>query len=261
MNAFESDRMNKHLDPFRDRYQPQLMEEHVLRLSIIPFHQSRLRLPLWKLCLLDLWASLRGWPKDWRCSEARRTRSRISVFSSRPNNGDLWVFGYGSLMWDPGIVFEEVRHATIRGYSRNLCQETRSGRGSSDNPALLIALKEGSGFCSGLAFRIPERYIARESAILWRREMIKCSYLPTWLQIETPQGIVDGLAFVMNQAHEEFRDVIPTSEACLQISKARGPAGTNRDYIEKLAKQLTRLGIHDETVIELANGLSNVYTD
>ena len=215
---------------------------------ITPYHRSRLRLERWMLWSLDLWGSVRGWPRDWRCSEKVRQDNRRLALEARPDRGDLWVFGYGSLMWDPGLVFEEVRHATIRGYERSLCQQTSTGRGSVKHPALLFALKTGQGSCHGLAFRIKERDLDRETSILWRREMIQCSYLPTWVQIETPQEHVVGLTFIIDEMHPEYRAEQSIESACLQIARAHGTIGSNRDYVNQLGRQLERLSISDNLV-------------
>ncbi len=106
------------------------------------------------LAELDRIARENGYPENWRLSDEEREATRAQVLAR--TGKDLWVFAYGSLMWDPGIHIVEIRIATLTGFHRRFCLKSRIGRGSADNPALMAALDSG-GDCQGLALRIPGR--------------------------------------------------------------------------------------------------------
>ncbi len=147
-------------------------------------------------------------------------------------------------MWDPAIHIVEIRTATLRGFHRRFCLKMVMGRGSKERPALIAALDEG-GECDGLAFRIPSEAVDRETEILWMREMIIEAYLPLFKPLETPQGPVEALAFVMDRQDPKFAD-IGTEEAASIIATGTGRLGTNLEYFDNLAKHVETLGIKDE---------------
>src|SRR5262249_60117835 len=103
-----------------------------------------------------------------------------------------WVYGYGSLMWDPGFHFAEIRLAEVEGYQRRFTLKTEIARGSRARPALMLSLERQPGRCQGLAFRIAADMAEGESMILWRREMLAGGYCPAMVSMTTPQGPVRG---------------------------------------------------------------------
>jgi cation transport protein ChaC len=197
---------------------------------------------------LDRIARESGYPPNWRLSDEEREATRAGV---RARNGkDLWVFAYGSLMWDPGIHVVEIRTATLAGYHRRFCLKSQLGRGSPQNPALMAAL-DGGGACQGLALRIPAAYVDRETDILWRREMLTGSYVPTFVPLDTPQGpIEEAVTFVINHTCDRY--VQPDMEETARlIATGRGSRGTCLEYLEKLAERLELLGLEDPAIRDL----------
>src|SRR4051794_21749929 len=97
---------------------------------------------------------------------------------------DVWVFRYGSLMWNPAFTFAERRVGIIRGWHRRFCLWLEMGRGSPDNPGLMLALDRG-GTCRGVAFRIPAQQVRSELLLIWRREMFGTAYRARWVQVHT----------------------------------------------------------------------------
>jgi len=164
---------------------------------------------------------------------------------------DLWIYSYGSLMWDPGFHFDEVRLAELQGHRRRFLFRTTLGRGSPELPGLMLSLEPGPGTCRGLVFRIPGAARHAESACVWRREMIRGSYRPALLPVATPQGEVQALVFAANHAHPDHVGDLPLHEAAMIIAHAAGFLGTNRQYLEQLARQLHSLGIDDDYVVQL----------
>lgn len=156
-------------------------------------------------------------------------------------------------MWDPAIHVVEIRHATLRGFHRRFCLKIEIGRGSPETPSLMAALDAG-GECHGLALRVPANVVDRESEILWMREMISEGYAPTFLPVETPQGPVDALAFVIDKSCNGYVD-LPVEKVAPMIARGRGVLGTNLEYFENLADKVAALGIADEAFSEVRERL------
>ena len=223
-----------------------------LRGKLTPAEQSGLRATLEVLVQWDERARSRGLPADWRWSNQELEASRLALLGEHVGGGaDLWVYGYGSLMWDPGFHFAEVRLADLPGHRRRFCYKSTLGRGSREVPALMLALERGAGCCTGLAFRIAGELADAESAILWRREMLRGGYRPAMLPMSTPQGEITALVMTANAAHADYVSEMPIDDTAAMIGSAAGVLGTNRDYLEQLARQLDTLGIDDPYVDEL----------
>jgi cation transport protein ChaC len=203
--------------------------------------------------MLQLWdqrARDQGRAADWRWSDEQLEATRIALLGAQPD-GDLWVFGYGSLMWDPGFHFAEVRLAELPRHHRRFSCRTALGRGSPECPGLMLTLEPGPGSCSGLAFRIDAALAGHESGMLWRREMIRGIYQPRLLPVHTPQGAVTALVFAANAAHEDHVGELPLDEAAAIIARAEGVLGSNRQYLEQLVWQLEHLGLDDRYLRQL----------
>ena len=113
--------------------------------------------------------------------------SRRQFLADQHGDEDIWIFGYGSLIWNPLIDFEERRYGQLFGFHKRFCLWTRIGRGNPDAPGLVLALDSG-GSVKGCVYRIRAECAAEELDILWRREMLNNSYLPRWLRVQTDQG-------------------------------------------------------------------------
>ncbi len=224
-----------------------------LRGCLTPAASSALRVTPQHLAAWDAQASARGLPPDWRWSEQQIEASRCAVLGTAPPQHDLWVFGYGSLMWDPAMHFCELRRAELPGHARRFSYQTLMGRGTPERPALMLTLEPGAAeaCCQGLVFRISAALAAEESALLWRREMVRGGYLPRLLPVHTPQGTVQALAFLANPAHPGYVGALPLAQSAATIAVASGQLGRNRDYLAQLDAQLLRLGIADAYIHSL----------
>jgi cation transport protein ChaC len=174
--------------------------------------------------------------------------SRSAVLGSRDPDGDLWVFAYGSLMWNPAIAFVEARTAALPGWERSFCIDLRGGRGSPTTPGLMCALVP-SGSCHGVALRIAASDVEAETEVLWLREMAFGHYLASWLPLTIQGQVVDGLAFVADPARVVRLDL---DEQARRIAAAEGAIGSNRDYLFRLAEALKAHRITDGYITALA---------
>lgn len=213
--------------------------------------QSRLRLTPEMFAIWESRARAAGLPASWRLSDEAIEASRLALLGDHKGDEDLWIYCYGSLMWDPGFHFAEVRLADAHGYQRRFTLRIDLGRGSRDHPALMLSLEKQKGCCRGLAFRIAAADVHAESAILWRREMLRGGYSPAMVPMTTPQGPITALAFVSNTAHPSYVGELPLAETATMIASGRGILGTNREYLVQLATQLQALDIDDPYVAEL----------
>ncbi len=210
---------------------------------------SELRVTPERLAAWDARAVALGREANWRHSDQQLEASHQALLGGAGE--DLWIYAYGSLMWDPGVHFDEVRRADLRGHQRRFLFRTTMGRGSPEHPGLMLSLEPGEGHCRGLAFRIPCALRPVESPCLWRREMIRGSYRPALLEVQTPQGAIMALVFAANRAHPDHVGELPLQETATLIARASGFLGSNRDYLEQLASQLHSLDIKDEYVTQL----------
>lgn len=157
---------------------------------LTPASASGLRLTDEVLAEWDAQARSQGLPAHWRLPDSEVEQSRRDVLSTiTAQQQDLWVFAYGSLMWNPGFHFAEVRRAHLPGYARRFSLGTTIGRGTPDCPGLVLTLEpDTDGACEGLVFRIPAPLVDAESRLLWRREMITGAYCPALLALPTPRA-------------------------------------------------------------------------
>jgi cation transport protein ChaC len=215
---------------------------------IVEPEKSFFRLTRERLTELDRFARDAGYPANWRLTDEEREATRKEALAGR--DGDLWLFAYGSLMWDPAIAIAEIRTATLHGYYRRFCLKSQIGRGSAERPALMAALDQG-GVCHGLAFRILAEHVDRETEILWMREMVAAAYLPAFVPLATPQGHIDAaLTFVINCNSSRYVQ-LEIEEAARLVGTGRGVRGTSLEYVENLAERLELLGLSDPALDEL----------
>jgi glutathione-specific gamma-glutamylcyclotransferase len=222
-----------------------------LRERVTPAERSDLRVTPEVLAVWDRRAREMGRPANWRLTDQELEASRRAVLGDLGDAQDFWIYSYGSLLWDPGFHFVEVRLAELDGYERRFSSRTRIGRGSEERPGLMLSLEAGVGPCKGLAFRVAADLAETETAILWRREMIRGTYRPAVLPVRTPQGEIRALVFTANRVHPDHVGELPLDETAALIARGVGILGTNLGYLEQLAEQLERLGIEDAYLTRL----------
>ncbi|NNJ67208.1 MAG: gamma-glutamylcyclotransferase [Boseongicola sp.] len=191
-----------------------------------------------------------GLETDWFHSDAEREASRAAAIKGREEQ-DFWFFGYGSLMWDPGIRFVEVRRAYMPGYSRQfILKDTFGGRGTDETPGLMAALDHGEG-CHGLAFRIAKEELETETDFIWRREFIAPGYHPEFATVETDHGSFEALTFLADHEAETMCADLTWEEKVRFAATGKGLFGTSLEYISNIIEHFETLGIDDADTKDL----------
>lgn len=180
--------------------------------------------------------------------------SRAACLAARPSTGDVWVFGYGSLMWNPCFNFVERRVVRVFGWHRRFCLWTTLGRGTPERPGLMLGLECG-GSCLGVAFRIAAAEVESELDIVWRREMVTAAYRPIWVRARSREGSIWAIAFAINRAHPRYAGRLSEARIVEALATASGPLGRCSDYLFETLKHLEALGIADPHLRALARAV------
>jgi cation transport protein ChaC len=157
---------------------------------------------------------------------------------------DLWIFGYGSLIWKPDFDFAERRPAKVHGWHRALKMWSRINRGTPERPGLVFGMLSG-GSCQGMVFRIPRQSGHEVLAQLWLREMKLAVYDPKWLTCHTSQGPVRALAFTLSRKSPSHAGLLSEEEYRSIFSHAAGIYGTSLEYAHRTLEELRRHNIRD----------------
>ena len=168
---------------------------------------------------------------------------------------DFWVFGYGSLIWNPGFEFKHEAQAKLFGYHRRLCISSWNYRGTKEISGLVLGLDRG-GSCAGVARLVSAG--SREGVIdyLRAREMINQVYKEVWVKIRLLDGRnVEALTYVADSTHEQYVATLPEEETLSRVKRAHGDAGPNVDYVTNTVSSLLALGIRDKSLGKLASKL------
>ncbi|HVV92051.1 MAG TPA: gamma-glutamylcyclotransferase [Hyphomicrobiales bacterium] len=176
-------------------------------------------------------------------TDAELDASLHATLAGRRPGEPVWVFGYGSLIWNPAFEFAERRVGLIHGWHRRFCLWMISGRGSPEVPGLMLALDRG-GSCRGIAYRLSERQVADELILVWRREMLSGVYHARWVEAATATGPVRAITFTANRAHDRFV-ALPEERVAEMVGQARGALGSCRDYLDRTVEHLETLGFRD----------------
>lgn len=174
---------------------------------------------------------------------------------------DLWVFGYGSLMWRPGFAFAEARRARLVGYSRRFCIASVHHRGSAERPGLVLGLDRG-GVCEGIAYRVPASRAAETLSYLRAREQVNGVYreakVPVDLHDEPGRAEI-ATTYLVERAHPSYTGELPLATQVRLISAARGISGVNIDYLVSTLRHLAELGIRERGLERLLTVLGGYF--
>jgi len=177
-------------------------------------------------------------------SDEERSRQIEAMLASAPRPDRIWVFGYGSLIWNPAFHFAERRAARIHGYHRQFCLRANAGRGSPQRPGLMLALEQG-GSCHGVAYRLAPEQVASELDVVWRREMNSGAYRAVWVAARTSSGIEHAIAFAVNRDHERYIRNLSLHETARYLANGAGPLGQCCDYLYQTVEHLRAMGLRD----------------
>lgn len=168
----------------------------------------------------------------------------ISMNNLPPTDSQFWVFGYGSLMWDPGFAFIESARAKIYGYHRSLCIISTHYRGTADNPGLVLGLDRG-GSCTGRAFRVAPKDLQATLAYLQQREQVTMVYREFYATIKLADGrALKGYTFVARHDHHQYVHLSLEQQARM-VASGVGSTGSAFDYLANTVAHLSEHGIHD----------------
>lgn len=168
---------------------------------------------------------------------------------------DLWVFGYGSLIWRPGFPFVESVAARLHGYHRSLCVFSHVHRGTPDRPGLVLGLDRG-GVCRGIAFRVESAQSADTIAYLRAREQVTAVYLERYKPIRLDDGrSVAALFYVADRRHLQYAGRLPSEKLLELVREGKGVSGENPDYVLRTHEHLRKMGIFDPVLADLAQKL------
>ena len=182
-------------------------------------------------------------------TDAERSEQVQSILARAPRPGRIWVFAFGSLIWNPAFHFAERRTARIYGFHRRFCLWSRA-RGSPERPGLMLSLESG-GSCSGVAYRLERREAATELDVIWRREMFTMSYRPVWTMARTSKGPEPVIAFAANREHERYVPGLEDEVIARYLATGAGPIGRCCDYLFDTVAHLRQLGIRDRRLESL----------
>src|SRR5689334_586156 len=180
--------------------------------------------------------------------------SAMTVSDTMFPKGDLWVFGYGSLMWRPGFEFIEQVPARLIGEHRALCVYSFVHRGTPEKPGLVLGLDRG-GACRGIAFRVPEQRREETIAYLRAREQVTSVYREVmrsvWLEHDARQR-VSALTYVVDRGHVQYAGRLSLHEQLSHVRQGHGQSGANRDYVISTVKAIEAQGLRDAQLHRLA---------
>lgn len=183
-------------------------------------------------------------------TDAEMEESLDATLAGHDPAADVWLFAYGSLLWNPAFHYAERTPALLRGWQRRYAFRIRMGRGAPECPGLMLGLDTG-GSCEGIAYRIAAP--ARDELLLvWRREMFGRAYDARWVTLELASGAVRGIALTANPAHENYVAEISDAEAAASIAVATGPLGSCADYLHHTLASLHEAGLQDRGLERIA---------
>jgi cation transport protein ChaC len=180
------------------------------------------------------------------------------TLAARPASGEVWIFGYGSLIWNPLFEFDSRAVGTLHGWHRSFCLRVVAGRGSVETPGRMLSLEPG-GSTSGVLLRLPANKILEELRIIWIREMVAGAYVPTWADVALANGRkLNSLVFVANQAHPFHEPDSDIARIASIIARASGEIGPNSEYVRKLQTSLLDHDMRDPYVDALVHELDRL---
>lgn len=188
-----------------------------------------------------------------RATEADWAAAADTLLADAPDTGEVWIFAYGSLIWNPEFEVAEERLGTIQGWQRSFCQGwVRLYRGTPERPGLMLALDHG-GSCQGLIFRLPSDAIRDNLLKILRREMpLKWTrLLPRWVTVETGDGPVRAIAFPVDRESDHYLAGLETALVVEALATAAGERGSMAEYLYNTITHLAGHGIHDSYLWEM----------
>ncbi|PVB62073.1 gamma-glutamylcyclotransferase [Labrenzia sp. 011] len=169
---------------------------------------------------------------------------------------DFWVFGYGSLMWNPGFDHLRSERALLRGGHRSLCVYSWVHRGTQERPGLVFGLDNG-GACRGMVYQVAGDIRSQTLDYLRAREQATMVYREHWHPVELDSGEqVEALVYMVDHSHPQYAGALPLEEQLDIVTGAVGQSGANPEYVLNTAAHLEDMGITDTALAWLAERLN-----
>lgn len=163
----------------------------------------------------------------------------------------LWIFAYGSLIWNPIFDYCDRIQVSVSGWHREFCLLAPVGRGTIENPGLVLGLIPGKQ-CQGIAYSLPvNEDLEAELLLLWRREMVVGSYIPTWVTATNNNQEIEVLTFTVNRQHPVYVENLSQEKIVESLATAEGILGTSAEYLTQTVEGLLKANIEDRQLIEL----------
>ena len=195
-----------------------------------------------------------------KISDAEFEASLARILDGLPADRDVWVFAYGSLLWNPTFDFVEQRVAVLEGWHRSFCMWTPVGRGTPERPGLTLGLDRG-GACIGVAFRIAAEVRERELTLLWRREMLVHAYEARWVELRCGRETLPAITMTMDPTSKLYAAGLEPEAIARTLATAAGELGSARDYLENTVSHLRELGFADRGLRVLLARVRALATD
>src|SRR5262249_22588860 len=177
-------------------------------------------------------------------SDADQAASLGRILEEHPAGADVWIFGYGSLVWNPLVHYEERRVARLHGFHRSFCLWSHVNRGSMQKPGLVLGLDIG-GSCRGGAVRVAHVNVAAWRRLPWRRGLVLGVYSPRWAAVEAGSETLKAIAFFANREHANYAGKLPLETVIKTLVSARGQLGTPAEYLLETVRGLVEHGVRD----------------
>jgi len=197
-------------------------------------------------------------------SEEDRCQSLERMLERWNGRDAIWVFAYGSLIWNPDLDYDAKHCGIVHGYHRSLCMWSKVYRGTPEKPGLVLALDRG-GCCQGVAYRLPATNVRRELTKLWKRELVTGAYEPRWLRVRpsgpcarssTPHEDLDALGFVIRRDGQGYAGKLDEATLFDTLCHARGLNGSSAEYLFATVESLAAHGLEDQRLASLADALT-----
>jgi cation transport protein ChaC len=197
-------------------------------------------------------------------TDEERESSLEEILRGWDGETPLWVFAYGSLIWNPQFEFDAKRCVVVHGYHRSLCLWSKVWRGTPQQPGLVLALDRG-GSCQGVAYRIPAQRVREELATLWKRELVTGAYSPRWLNVRgcgpcSAHGheLVTAIGFVIRREDPGYAGELDPAHLMEILRTARGVNGSSAEYLRSTVRGLVEHGIGDRHLTALVDRLEKI---
>ena len=179
-----------------------------------------------------------------------------SIIESKKSKGDLWVFGYGALMWRPGFPYKEKHFGIVHGYHRSFCVFSHFHRGSRELPGLVLGLDLG-GSCKGMLYRVSAVYAEKVVEYLIKREMETNAYAPSRVKVRAGGLVTLAHTYIVMQKHTQYAGKLTLEKAAKYIRGNHGQSGSNADYLRKTINHLEKMRLNTDFLKSIQNLVEN----